>query len=179
MRLSVRVDDQILEETCVRIPQRYAAIDMSGDGVGDRQELRKRLDGDALVIGIFGRQLEGHHRHVERKHRHPAGGVRLLHAEARRQRLRAVENGDVVETEKATLEDVVPVPVLAVDPPGVIQQQLLEDPVQEMKVSSAALYPFGPEDLERGRRVNRRIYVTESPFISRDLTVRMQIPLAQ
>ena len=54
MRLSVRIDDQILEETCIRIPQRYAAIDMSRDGVGDRQELRKGLDGDAFVIGIFG-----------------------------------------------------------------------------------------------------------------------------
>src|SRR6516162_7899596 len=179
MRLSVRIDDQILEETCVRIPQRYAAIDMSRDGVGDRQELRKGLDGDAFVIGIFGCELEGDHRHVEREHRHPAGGVRLLQTEARRQWLGAGEDGDVVEAEKAALEDIMPVPVLAIDPPGIVQQQLLEHPVQEMKVSGAALYPLSAKDLERGRRVDRRIYVAESPFISRDLAIWMQIPLAQ
>ena len=103
----------------------------------------------------------------------------MLQAEARRQRLRAVEDGDVVEAEKAALEDIMPVPVLAIDPPGVVQQQLLEHPVQEMKVPGAALYPLSAEDLERGRRVNRRIYVTESPFIGRDLTVRMEVPFAQ
>ena len=48
-----------------------------------------------------------------------------------------------------------------------------------MKVSGAALYPLSAKDLERGRRVNRRIYVTESPFVGGDLTVRMQIPFAQ
>src|SRR5215470_6880403 len=165
MRLSVRIDDQILEEACVRIPQRDAAIDMSGNGVGDRQELRKGLDGDALVIGVFGCQLERHHRHVEREHRHPAGGVRLLQTEARRQWLRAVEDGDVVETEKPALEDIMPIPVLGIDPPGVVQQPLLEDPMYEMNVSRAALYPFSADDLQRGRRVNWRIYVTESPFI--------------
>src|SRR6266446_2704112 len=191
VRLSVGVDDQVLEEPRLRVPQRDTTIDMSCDGIGDRQELREGLDGDALVIGIFGRELEGHHRHVEGEHRHPAGCVRLLQAEARRQRLRAVEDGDVVETEKAALEDVVPVPVLAVDPPGIVQQELLVDPpgivqqellkdtVQEMKVTGAALYPLGAEDLERRRRVNWWIYVTEGPFIVRDLAVRMQITLAQ
>jgi len=97
----------------------------------------------------------------------------------KRQRLRAIEYGDVVETEKSALEDIVSVAILAVDPPGVIQQQLLKDPVQEMEVAGAALHPLGAEDLECCRRVDGRVHVTEGPFIGRDLAIRVQVSLAQ
>jgi hypothetical protein len=42
------------------------------------------------------------------------------------QRGAAVEDADVVEPEEAPLEDVLAETVLAVDPPGEVQEQLLE-----------------------------------------------------
>ena len=96
-------------------------------------------------------------REIEPPRLHPAGGVCLLQAEPGRQRLGAIENGDVVEAEKATLEDIVPIRILAVNPPRVIQQQLLEDAMQKMHVAGTALHPLGAEHLEGSCRMNRRV----------------------
>ena len=50
---------------------------------------------------------------------------------------RAVEDADVVEAEEAALEDVAPLGVLAVDPPGEVEQQLVEDALEEGAVGRA------------------------------------------
>jgi len=46
------------------------------------------------------------------------------------QRLRTIEHADVVEAEEAAFEDVVALFVLAVDPPGEIQKELVEDALE-------------------------------------------------
>ena len=172
-------DDQILEEPGLGIPQRNAAVGMSADGVGDGQELLQRLDGDILVVRILGRQLERHHRHVEGEHRHPAGGVRLLQAVAGRHRLRAVEHRDVVEAEKTALEHVMAVGVLAVDPPGVIEQQLVEDALEKTAIGGSPLHPLGAEHLERAQGMDRRVDVREVPFVGGNLPVGVEVDLLQ
>ena len=48
----------------------------------------------------------------------------------------AVEDADVVQAEKAALEDVAALRVLAVDPPGEIQHQLVEDAFEERQVAA-------------------------------------------
>ena len=52
------------------------------------------------------------------------------------QRLAAVEDADVVEPEKAALEDVVALGVLAVHPPGEIEQQFVEDALEEAAIAA-------------------------------------------
>jgi hypothetical protein len=91
--------------------------------------------------------------------------------------MRAVEHRNVVQTEKAALEHVIAVAVLAVDPPGVIQQQLVKHPLKKAEIALAALHPFGPERLERAHRMNRRIDIAERPFIGGNLAVGMQVAL--
>jgi hypothetical protein len=49
----------------------------------------------------------------------------------------AVEHADVVEAEEAALEDVVALGVLAVDPPGEVEQQLVEHRLEEHAVAGA------------------------------------------
>ena len=53
------------------------------------------------------------------------------------QRRAAVEDADVVQPEEAALEDVVALGVLAIDPPGEVEQQLVEDALQEGAVARA------------------------------------------
>ena len=65
--------------------------------------------------------------------RHPAGAVRLFDGAARGQGLAAIEDADVVEAEKAALENVVAFGVFAVHPPGEVQQQLVEDALEECR----------------------------------------------
>ena len=80
---AVGTHHHVLEEAVLLVPQRNAHAAAAGDGVGDAEELHVALDRDVLVVRVGGRQLQAHQRHVQREHRHPAGGVRLLEAEAR------------------------------------------------------------------------------------------------
>ena len=98
------------------------------DGIGDGEELHVALNRDVFVINTGCGQLERHHGHVEGEHRHPAGGIGLLQFVSLRQRLRAVVNRDIVESEKPPGKHAIAVDIFAVDPPCVMQQQLVQHP---------------------------------------------------
>ena len=85
----------------------------------------------------------------------------------------AVDRADVVQAEEAALEDVVAVGVLAVDPPGEVDQQLVEDPGQEIEVAAAV----DGEHLQRRPRVHRRVDIPEVPLIRRQRPLRVLEPL--
>ena len=57
------------------------------------------------------------------------------------QRLRAVEDADVVQAKEAAGEEIVALGVLAIDPPGEIEQQLLESALEEMRGRAAPRRP--------------------------------------
>ena len=111
-------------------------------------ELLINLDRDVFVFPILGRQFQRDDGHVQGEHRHPASGVSLLERVAGWQRMGAVEHRDVVQPQKAALEHVVAVAVLAVDPPGVVEQQLVKHSLQEVQIALAALHPFRPEHFQ-------------------------------
>jgi hypothetical protein len=75
-------------------------------------------------------------------------------------------------------ENVPALDVLAIDPPGEVDQQLLETALQETEIARA----FAPGDLVHppaGPRVHGRIHVAEIPLVGRNLSVRMHVPFAQ
>jgi hypothetical protein len=96
-----------------------------------------------------------------------------------RQRSAAVEHPDVVEPAEAALEDVAPGGVLAVDPPGEVQGELLEGVPEELDVALAPAQLLDVVDEERGPGVHRRVHVAEVPLVGGDLAVRVQVALAQ
>src|SRR5690242_19182007 len=98
---------------------------------------------------------------------------------ARRQRRAAIKDADVVETEEAALKDVHPVGVLAIDPPGEIQQQLLKDALEKNRVANTAALLLDLVNAPRRPRMDRRIDVAKRPLVSGQLTVRMHVPFAQ
>ena len=61
----------------------------------------------------------------------------MFHESARGQRRAAIEDSDVIEAEKAALENIHPFGVFAVDPPGEIQQQLVKYPLEEIAIAFA------------------------------------------
>ena len=97
----------------------------------------KNLVATSSYAVVLARQLEGDGQHVQAEHAHPGGAVGLLEVAAGRQRRAAVEDADVVQPEEAALEDVAAVGVLAVDPPGEVEQQLVEDAFEEATVGDA------------------------------------------
>ena len=110
--------------------------------------------------------------HLQALERDPRRGVGLLQAPALGHRLRPVEDPDVVHPEEAALEQVGPLGVLAVHPPGEVEQQLGEDPDEEVPVPGAV----AQVDLPRGPRVHGRVDVGERPLVGGQLAVRMLGP---
>ena len=92
--------------------------------------------------------------------------------------LGAIEDADVVQAEEAAGEEVVAFEVLAVDPPGEIDDQLLEAAGQEYAVAVAAAgghlvnAPAGPG-------MDGRVDVGEVELVGRQLAVGVHVPLAQ
>src|SRR5207247_3976182 len=98
------------------------------------------LGGQVLVDAVFGRQLQGDAHEVEAVHRYPTRAVGLVDVAAGGELHRAaVEDADVVQPEKAALEDVQALAVLAVDPPGEVEQQLVKDALEEGAVAPLSL----------------------------------------
>ena len=101
--------------------------------VGDVQEMLPELAGDVLVSRIFAassiaiasrfRQYIAIQPVPSACSMMPAGG----------QRGAAVEDADVVQPQEAALEDVAAFGVLAVHPPGEVQQQLVEDALRNAR----------------------------------------------
>ena len=117
---------------------------------------------------------ERHLEHVEAELAHPGGAVGLLEDVAAGQHRRTVEGADVVQPEEAALEDVVAERVLAVHPPGEVDQQLVEGGGEELEVGAAV----DAEHRERRPRLDRRVHVAEVPLVGGQLAVRVHVPLA-
>ena len=102
----------------------------------------------------------------------------------------AVEHADVVHAEEAALEDVLPVGVLVVHPPGEIDHQLVEDPFEEDEVALSVVLAAGVAgrttpglavDLKYTPArpgVDGRVDVAEVPFVGGQLAVGVGIPFA-
>ena len=131
--LAVRQVQDVVEEAVLVVPQRQAVAAAVVHRVGDVEEVLPELAGDVLVGRVVLRELHGDGEQVERIHRHPARAVRLLEVTAGRQRRAAIEHADVVEAQEAALEDVLALGVLAIHPPGEVQEQLVEDALEESR----------------------------------------------
>ena len=117
--------------------------------------------------------------HVLAEQGHPRRAVRLFEVTSGRQRGAAVEHANVVEAEEPALEDVLAEPVLAVDPPGEVQHELVERRPEEIDVHLASQRLLGAMEEQRRKGVDRRVHVTEVPLVGRDLPVRVQVGPAE
>ncbi len=163
-----RRDQPVVVEPVGLVPQA-----LTGKGVADGGEVLEELEHEVRG-GPLPRLVQhgGDGGHGDRVGAHPAGGVGLLKGAADWQ-VRAVERADVVKAEEAALEDVVAFEVLPVDPPGEVDQQLVEDPAEEVDVAAAV----DREHLERGPRLHRRVHVGEVPLVGGQRPVRVLEPL--
>ena len=147
---------------------------------GDEQRVLEELLDELLVQRLVQRQLDRDAQHLLAEEHHPRGAVGLVEVAAGGQRRRAVEHADVVQAEEAAFEDVGAGAVLAVDPPGEVDQQLGEGVLQELDVAVAAAPLLVHQvELHRGPGVHRRVDVAEVPLVGRQLAVRVQVVVAQ
>src|SRR5205823_3905971 len=108
----------------------------------------------------------------------PSGTIGLLQIDAAGQRLGTIEDADVVQSEKAAREQMFPENILAIHPPGEIDEQLLKDAGQK----EAITLPPRARHLVHTPAcpgVHRWIDVSEIELISRDLPIGMHVPFAK
>ena len=132
----------VVVKSILLIPQSGAAEMIHR--VGDLNEVLKKFRRHVLVgevdagVAVL-RQFERHAQHRAAVESHPRRAVGLAERAAIGQRLRAIEDADVVEAEESTGEKILAGGILAIDPPREIQQQLLEDALEETAVALSAL----------------------------------------
>src|SRR6476661_2838290 len=95
------------------------------------EELRR----DVLVSGSRPGEFERHAQHGGAIKGHPGGAVCLLQLASARQRVRAIEEADVIEAEESATEDILSTRILAIDPPSEVQEELLKATLEEQHVA--------------------------------------------
>ena len=167
------------------VPQTERALAHAIDGGGDVEEVFKKFRRDVLVHFVVPREFQRDAQQVQAIHRHPARAVGLVEITARGQGFAAIKNPNVIKAEEAALENVAALRVLAVHPPGEVEQQLVEDAFEKCQVALvrgihfAALFAIHLEHAPCRPRMNRRVHVAERPFVRGQLTVGMHVPFAR
>src|SRR5580692_470395 len=135
----------------------------------------RKLGGHLRVSRPFERQLHCNLQHVLAEQHHPRSAIRLLQVSTSRQRCAAIKYPNIVQPEEATLERVFTRAVLAVHPPGEVQQKLLERALQPVNIASAATHLLKPVREDGGPGMHRRVNVTEIPLVRRKLSIWVQV----
>src|SRR5437764_11036834 len=118
--------------------------------MSDIEKVLQEFDGNVLVIAVLPRELEGDCEHVQAVHGHPARTIGLVKMSATRSLRAAIEHSDVVQPQESALKHVPAVRVLAIDPPGEVDQQLMEDAFQKADVGDTANTLLDLIDAQRG-----------------------------
>src|SRR5712692_866239 len=116
----------VVEKSVFAVPHRIHTVAAMAHGVGDVEEVLPELAGDVFIDGILAGEFESDGEHVEGVHGHPRSAVGLFNMATGGKRRAAIEDADIVEAEKATLEDVHTFGVFAVHPPGKVEHEFLE-----------------------------------------------------
>ena len=175
---SVGRAQDVVEEPVLLVPHLALAADVDHRR-RDPDEVLEELQRHVDVGTVVERQLQRDLQHRLRVERHPGRAVRLFQMAAGGQRRAAIDDTDVVEAEEPALEHVPPGGILAIDPPGEVEQQLVVDAAEELQIGVAGAAPVDLVEEVGGPRVHGRIHVAEVPLVRRHLSGRMQVPLLQ
>ena len=83
------------------------------------------------------------------------------------------------------MKNIPPLRVLAVDPPGEIQKQFVEDAFEKFQIALVLRIGFAPffaihlKNAPRCPRVDGRVHVAERPFVGGELAIRVHEPFAR
>src|SRR5207244_5277675 len=115
---SARRVENVVVEFVLLVPQTDAFAAEFVHRGGNAQEMLEKFRRDIFVNVIFARELDRDSHQIQAKHSHPTGAVALLEMGAVGKLRIAIEYANVVETEKATLKNILSLGVFAVYPPG-------------------------------------------------------------
>src|ERR1043165_1976466 len=101
-----------------------------------------KLQSEFIKGRITAREIHRDPRHVLAIQRHPGRAVRLFKVSAAGKSIAAIKDPNVIEAEEPSFKDILSESVFAVDPPGEIEDQLVEYPLQKLDVTNTILRLF-------------------------------------
>ncbi len=108
----------IIKETILLIPHFNAVRSDACYRACYVNEMLPEFAGDIFISMVMLCQFQRDRKKIERVHCHPACAVRLFDVSADRQWFTAIEDTDVIESEKASFKHVVSFSIFTVHPPG-------------------------------------------------------------
>src|ERR1051326_972036 len=168
----------VVKEAVLLVPHTRTVVAEVIDGVGDVEEMLPELAGHIFVSRVVASQLQSDGQEIQSVHGHPASAISLLDVATAGQRIAAIEETDIVEAQESALEDVLPLDVFAVHPPGEIEQQLVKNAFEEGAIGLAMALLLDLVDTPGRPRMNRRIDVAEIPLVGGQLAIGVEIPFA-
>src|ERR1700758_4525026 len=133
----------------------------------------EKLRGGILIGVIVLRELQRKPHQVQAVHGHPACAIGLINITTGGQWSAPVENSDIIQAEKSTLQDVESGDVFSVYPPGKIEKQLMEDTFKKRNIPRIVWFLDTPvftinfKNSPSCPGVHRRVYITECPLVRR------------
>ena len=170
--------ENVVVEFVLLVPQTDAFAAEFVHRRSNHEKMFEELGRDIFVNVIFSRELDRNSHQVQREHSHPTSAVALLEMCAIGKLRVAIEDADVVESEKTALENIFAFEVFAIHPPGEGDQHFVEDRFQKRAVTFSGFFALDLINAPRRPRQHRRINVVEIPFVSRNFPVGMLIPFA-
>ncbi len=137
--VAIGQDQYIVEKALLFVPHLILLLAHAVHGAGNPQEVLDELVDELLIVGVMLGEFGRHREHVQTEKGHPRGAVGLFEVPAGGQRRAPVEDADVVQPQKAAVEEVAPGRVLAVDPPVEVEQQLVEGTLEKGQFFDAGL----------------------------------------
>src|SRR5918996_3730531 len=161
----------VIEKAVFRLPEAPDLFSHMVNSVGDPHEMLEEFSGNVFIGRVGAGQIQGDGQHIQGVHGHPGRSIGLFQMTSSREGRASVKNADVVQSQKAPLKDVATFVVLAVDPPGEIQQQLVEQALQEKSIGLAGDLLGGLVYLEGSPSVDWWVHIAEVPFVGRYLSI--------
>jgi hypothetical protein len=161
-RFAIGQSEHVVVEAVLFVPHVVLVLARPVHGVGDPDEVLEKLERDLCVHRVVLGKGEGHLQHALAIEGHPGRSVSLFEGAPGGKRGAAIEDTDVVESEKPSCEDVPSVWILPVYPPVEVEHQALERALQKVDVlPSQVLLEFVEEHRRPG--VHRRVHIAEVP----------------
>ncbi|MNK95738.1 hypothetical protein D3C87_1159870 [compost metagenome] len=119
---TVRQAQHVIEESIFLVPGFVLVLADAVQRASDQQRVLEKLLDKLFIEGFVQREFDGDAQHLLAEKHHPGRPVGLVQIATRGQGRRTVEHSDIVESQKASLEDIGAGPVLAIDPPCEVHQ---------------------------------------------------------
>src|SRR5215472_7288295 len=170
--MSVGKPEDVIIETVFFVPHRIVMIANPIHCIGNPNEVFIETVSQAFIDRVVLGKDNGELTHDLAKQSNPCGAIGLFDNSSGWQVGAPIKYANVVQAEKSSGENIAPLRVFAVYPPGEIDQQALKTLFHKLDVSPAPLFLNLVQE-QRGPGMDGRVNVAKLPLVGGNLSIGM------